>query len=230
MTKEEIIIKQSALTKLDDLIERYPTLECCRGSIEKAIELMIGSIRAGGKLMTCGNGGSAADAQHIVGELMKGFILPRSIEQFAEEFSARLEKEFPSDAGYLKKNLQMALPTVSLVNETVLMTAFSNDKAADLIFAQQVLGLGRAGDVLIAISTSGNSKNIIYALEVARALDVKTIALTGRTGGKMQSMVDVAINAPSDITHVIQEYHLPIYHALCLALEEEFFSTVKTLQ
>lgn len=206
------------------LIERYPALESCRQSLEEALALMIGSIRAGGKLMTCGNGGSAADAQHFVGELMKGFILPRSIEQFNPQFSARLEKEFPSDAAYFKKNLQSAIPAISLVGETALTTAFANDKAADLIFAQQVLGLGRAGDVLLAISTSGNSKNIIYVIEVARSMDIKTIALTGRTGGKMQSMVDVAINAPADITHVIQEYHLPLYHALCLALEEEFFS------
>ena len=224
MSREEIIIKESALKKLDGLIERYPTLECCRGSIEKAVGLMIGSIKAGGKIMTCGNGGSAADAQHIVGELMKGFILPRPIDQFNQKFSARIEREYPQHAEYLKSNLQSAIPAISLVGETALTTAFSNDKAADLIFAQQVLGLGRAGDVLIAISTSGNSKNIIYAIEVARSMDVKTIGLTGRTGGKMASIVDVLINAPSDITHMIQELHLPIYHALCLALEEEFFN------
>ncbi|MBQ9478082.1 MAG: SIS domain-containing protein [Selenomonadaceae bacterium] len=211
--------------KIDELIERYPTLECCRRSIEYALELMIGSIRTGGKLITCGNGGSAADAQHIVGELMKGFILPRPIERFAPLISARIDQKFPSHAEYLKSNLQGAIPAISLVGETALMTAYSNDKAPDLIFAQQLLGLGRAGDVLMAISTSGNSTNVIYALEVAAAMDIKTIGLTGRTGGKMASMVDVSINAPADHAHTIQEFHLPIYHALCLALEAEFFTT-----
>ncbi len=214
------------VNRVTELIERYPALECCRRSIDDALEMMIGSIRAGGKLMTCGNGGSAADAQHIVGELMKGFLLPRSIEEFNKKFSARLESECPQHAAYLKKNLQSAIPAVSLVGETALMTAFANDKAADLVFAQQVLGLGRAGDVLIAISTSGNSANVIYAIETARALDIKTIGLTGRTGGKMASMTDVSINAPADHAHTIQEFHLPIYHALCLALEAEFFSAV----
>mgnify|MGYP002626392504 CR=1 FL=1 len=211
-------------TKIDELIARYPTLECCRQSIEDALEMMIGSIGSGGKIMTCGNGGSASDAQHIVGELMKGFILPRSIEQFNKKFSARIDREAPAHAEYLKKNLQSAIPAISLVGETALMTAYSNDKAADLIFAQQVLGLGRSGDVLLAISTSGNSANVIYAIETARALDIKTIGLTGRTGGKMASMVDVLIAAPANGAYKVQEYHLPIYHALCLALEAEFFA------
>ena len=134
-------------------------LDGCRQSIDNALEAIIQSLRAGGKLMTCGNGGSAADAQHIVGELMKGFILPREIKHFNQKFAARLENEFPNHAEYFKQNLQSAIPAISLVGETALMTAFSNDKAADLIFAQQVLGLGRAGDVLLAISTSGNSIN-----------------------------------------------------------------------
>ena len=210
--------------KIDELLERYPALECCRRSIEDALEIMIGAIGSGGKIMTCGNGGSASDAQHIVGELMKGFILPREIERFNQKFSARIDREYPEHAAYLKKNLQSAIPAISLVGETALMTAFSNDKAADLIFAQQVLGLGRAGDVLLAISTSGNSANVIYALETARALDIKTIGLTGRTGGKMASMVDVLIAAPADGAYKVQEFHLPIYHALCLALEAEIFS------
>ena len=199
-------------------------LECCRRSMEDALELMIGSIQSGGKILTCGNGGSAADAQHIVGELMKGFVLPREIEQFAPSISARIDQKFPSHAAYLKRNLQAAIPAVSLTGETALMTAYSNDKAPDLIFAQQLLGLGRAGDVLMAISTSGNSSNVIYAIEVATAMEIKTIGLTGRTGGLMSSMVDVSINAPADHAYTIQEFHLPIYHALCLALEAEFFS------
>ena len=157
---------------------------------------------------------------------MKGFVLPRPIEQFAPSISARIDQKFPLHAEYLKRNLQGTIPALSLVGETALMTAYSNDKAPDLIFAQQLLGLGRAGDVLIAISTSGNSSNVIYALEVAAAMEIKTIGLTGRTGGKIASIVDVSINAPADHAHTIQEFHLPIYHALCLALEAEFFSTI----
>lgn len=170
--------------------------------------------------MTCGNGGSAADALHIVGELMKGFVLPREVDA---DFIRRAEEIFPADVGYFKANLQGALPAISLVGETALNTAFANDKAADLIFAQQVYGLGRRGDVLLAISTSGNSENIVYAVEVAKILGVTTIALTGRRGGKLKHISDVAICAPADSAHTIQELHLPIYHAICLAAENEFF-------
>ena len=168
-------MKDSTAKKIDELLERYPALEPCRESLYAAVDKICESFRGGGKLMTCGNGGSAADAQHIVGE-------------------------------------------------TALITAFSNDKAPDLIFAQQVFGLGKRGDVLLAISTSGNSDNVVYAVEVAKILGVTTISLTGRRGGKLKHISNVTICAPSDETFKIQEYHLPIYHALCIAAENEFFS------
>ena len=154
---------------------------------------------------------------------MKGFNLPRKIENFNKNFCERAEKFFPDDINYFKKNLQCALPTISLVNETALTTAVANDNAADLIFAQQILGLGKRGDILFAISTSGNSANILYAAKVAKILELEIISLTGRSGGKLKNISDVTICAPADLTFMIQELHLPIYHALCMAAEIEFF-------
>ncbi|MBO4400365.1 MAG: SIS domain-containing protein [Selenomonadaceae bacterium] len=213
-------MKNSTAKKIDELLERYPALEVCRESLNAATEKICASFKSGGKLMTCGNGGSAADAQHIVGELMKGFVLPREIDS---DFIRRAEKFFPDDVNYFRENLQGALPAISLVGETALNTAFANDKAPDLAFAQQVFGLGKRGDVLLAISTSGNSDNVVYAVEVAKILGVTTISLTGRRGGKLKHISDVTICAPSDETFKIQELHLPIYHALCIAAENEFF-------
>lgn len=174
--------------------------------------------------MTCGNGGSAADAMHIVGELMKGFLLPRKIDEFNPEFVARAQELFPADVEYFKANLQSALPAVSLVGETSLMTAFANDKTPNLIFAQQIFGLGRRGDVLLAISTSGNSDNVLFAVEVAKIMGIKVVAMTGRRGGRLRHLSDVSICVPADSSHTIQEFHLPIYHMICLAAECEFFS------
>ena len=176
-------------------------------------------------MITCGNGGSAADAMHVVGEMMKGFLLPRKISDFNQNFVERAEKLFPGDVNYFKANLQCALPAISLVGETALNTAFSNDNAPDLSFAQQVFGIGKCGDVLLAISTSGMSENVIYAAKVAKLLGVTTIALTGRDGGKLKNFSDCAICAPADSAHTIQEFHLPIYHALCIAAENEFFGS-----
>ena len=201
--------------EIDKLVNRYPALEICRDSIIQAVEIIRDSFKSGGKLITCGNGGSASDAQHIVGELMKSFAIRRRVDPKILE---RIEDPF------VKENLEGTLPAISLINETALITAFANDRTADLIFAQQILGIGNSNDVLLAISTSGNSKNVIHAVEVARAKNLKTIALTGRSGGKLRDRVDVAIRVPSDITYQIQEFHLPIYHAICLELEREFFS------
>jgi D-sedoheptulose 7-phosphate isomerase len=169
--------------------------------------------------MTCGNGGSAADALHIVGELMKAFVLPRALDGG----DAESIREVSPNADYLIQNLQGALPAISLVSETALGTAYANDVAPDLDFAQQVFGYGRPGDILFAISTSGNSKNVLYASEVARAKKVKVIALTGAGGGKLQDIADILIAVPETVTFKIQELHLPIYHAYCLAIENEFF-------
>lgn len=188
-----------------------------------ATEMICEGFRGGGKLITCGNGGSAADAMHIVGELMKSFMLPRKIENFNPEFVKRAQELFPTDVEYFKSNLQGALPAVSLVGETSLLTAFANDVAANLIFAQQIFGLGRRGDVLLAISTSGNSENVLFAVEVAKIMGIKVVAMTGRRGGRLRHLSDVAICVPADSSYTIQEFHLPIYHMICIAAETEFF-------
>lgn len=207
-------MKKRSLEFLDELIRRYPALDVCRDDVEKAVRLIGACFSSGGKLLTCGNGGSASDAQHIVGELMKGFVLPRKL---SGEICARL------DDPYLAEHLQGALPAVSLIGEGALTTAFANDCAPELAFAQQVLGLGRSGDVLLGISTSGRSKNVLYAAKVARAQGMKVVMLTGRDGGPCAALADAAVCVPETETFKVQEYHLPVYHAMCLMLEEEFF-------
>lgn len=214
------MIKESTRAAVDALIARYSALEACRADLIKAVEVICASYRQGHKLLVCGNGGSAADAEHIVGELMKGFLLKRKID---DVMYAKMKKVCPAEADYLRDNLQGALPAISLVDEIGLNTAFANDQAPDLSFAQQVLGIGNAGDVLLGISTSGNSTNVIYAVQMAKVRDVKSIVLTGRSGGKLKPLADVAICVPDDETYRIQEYHLPVYHMLCIAAEHEFF-------
>lgn len=193
-----------------DLFERYPQLNTCAGEIEKALALMIDTYKKGGKILVCGNGGSASDADHIVGELMKGFLKKREVT----------DERIPQE---LREKLQGALPAISLCAHTALITATANDNDADMIFAQQVYGCAKENDLLIAISTSGNSKNVVNAVKVAKALGVKVITLTGEKGGELKSLSDVTICAPSTETYKIQEYHLPIYHYLCARVEEEFF-------
>ena len=216
-------IKRSTLQKIEELIKRYPALAVCRDDLTGAVEAICESFRMGNKLITCGNGGSAADSQHIVGELMKGFLLQRKIQNHDKDFFNELKKNYPEDAEYFEKYLQCTLPAISLLGETSLITAFTNDNSADLIFAQQVYGIGKAGDVLLAITTSGNSVNVLHAVKIAKVRGIKTIALTGRSGGKIKSFADISICAPADLAHTIQEFHLPIYHMLCMALENEFF-------
>ena len=213
-------MKTSSKEHLMELVRRYPALAVCEADLEQAAEMMIACYRQGGKVLVCGNGGSAADSLHIVGELMKGFILPRKLKP---ELQEKLRSTCPEMAESCIANLQGALPAISLVNEVGLTTAYANDQAPDLGFAQQVLGQGKEGDVLFAISTSGNSANVLYAAGVAKALGIKVIGLAGQTGGKMVQWCDVSIKVPSRVTFKIQEYHLPVYHALCLCLEEEFF-------
>ena len=193
-----------------DLFERYPQLNICKNDIENALSLMIDTYKKGGKILVCGNGGSSADADHIVGELMKGFLKSRKVT----------DERIPQD---LREKLQGALPAISLSAHTSLMTATINDNDADMVFAQQVYGYAKENDLLIAISTSGNSKNVVNAVKVAKSLGVKTIALTGETGGELKQLADVTICAPSTETYKIQEYHLPIYHYLCASVENEFF-------
>lgn len=213
-------MNEIATKTFDILFERYPSLISCQKEIYAATDAIINAYKHNGKLITAGNGGSAADAEHIVGELMKGFILPRKL---SENISEKIKK-VSQNSEYLIKNLQMPLRAVSLVNQIALGTAFANDQAPDLVFAQQILGLGDDSDVFLAISTSGNSKNILYAVEVAKSMNITTVCLTGKSGGKLKDMADIAINVPETETYKIQELHLPVYHALCIAVEAEFFS------
>ncbi len=201
-----------------ELYKIYPALCDCRADIQKAFDCLQETYEHGGKVLVCGNGGSAADSEHIVGELMKGFNLKRELSAEQREAFARYE-----DADYLTGNLQNALPAISLVSQTSLMTAFLNDVAADMLFAQQVFGYAKKGDTLIALSTSGNSKNIVNAARTARTLGCKVISVTGETGGKLKADSDVCITLPAKAPYAVQELTLPVYHALCAALEEHFF-------
>jgi D-sedoheptulose 7-phosphate isomerase len=205
---------------LKDLILRYPDLEACSEAITKAFELLVDSYRNKGKLLVCGNGGSASDSEHIVGELMKGFMCKRPVQP---EYRNRLIEMYPEDGEYIASHLQGALPAISLVSHTSLTSAFINDQSADLVYAQQVYGYGRKGDSIIGISTSGNSKNVVFAIKVAKSLGLRTIGFTGKTGGKLGELCDVTIKIPYDSTPVVQERHLPVYHTLCIMLEQEFF-------
>ena len=193
-----------------NLYERYPQLNICENDIENALLLMVDTYQKGGKILVCGNGGSAADADHIVGELMKGFLKARKVT----------DERIPQE---LREKLQGAIPAISLSAHASLMTATINDNDADMVFAQQVYGYAKTDDLLIAISTSGNSKNVVNAVKVAKALDINVVALTGETGGMLKNLADVTICAPTTDTYKIQEYHLPIYHYLCAKVEEEIF-------
>ncbi len=207
-------------SKLDQLIKKYPELGVCAPDIAHAFEILVKTYRGGGQVLICGNGGSAADSEHIVGELMKGYLSRRPIPA---SIRSRLIGAFPENGAYLADHLQGALPTLSLVSQTSLLTAYANDVAPDMAFAQQVYGYGRGRDAVIGISTSGNSPNVLNALRVGRALGLATIGLTGKYGGALPEIGDVTICVPWDLTADIQERHLAIYHALCAMLEEEFF-------
>ncbi|MBQ4013694.1 MAG: SIS domain-containing protein [Treponema sp.] len=205
---------------IKELIERYPALSVCEKDIRAAADAIINSYKAGGKLIVAGNGGSAADSDHITGELLKSFVKKRKPDQkFLDALSA-----IDSDTGsYLSDKLQGSLPAIALTNNSALMTASLNDVDGNVLFAQQVMGFGKKGDVFLGISTSGNSKDVIYALAVAKALGVKTVALTGKTGGKCKALADISIVVPENETFKIQELHLPVYHALCLTIEDYFW-------
>ena len=202
------------MEEVKELFERYPQLKGCEGEIEKAFGLLLACYEGGGKVLTCGNGGSAADAEHIVGELLKKFRKHRDIDS---EVAAKIPSE-------LVAKLEGALPAVSLVSMSGILTAFANDVAWETAFAQQVYGLGNSGDVLIALSTSGNSANCVNAALVAKAKGLKVVAMTGAGGGELAARADAAITVPETETYKIQELHLPVYHALCAALESNLFS------
>lgn len=206
---------------IDLLVERYPSLESAKNDIVAAYLLLEESYENGGKLLVAGNGGSAADAEHIVGELMKGFKLPRKPEA---DFAEKLVEENQELGSVLAENLQGALPAIALDGHPALSTAYMNDCEPLLCFAQQVNGYGKSGDVFLGISTSGNSKNVLYAATTAHAKGMKVIGMTGAKDSKLKDMSDVCIKAPQTETYMIQELHLPIYHCLCLMLEDNFFA------
>lgn len=199
------------------MTDRYPALEGVSGEVNEAFEILKTSYENGGKLLVCGNGGSASDSEHIVGELMKGFYRQRPLPE-AEKKAI----------GGISAFLQGALPAIALTGHPALTTAFSNDVKADMAFAQQVYGYGKAGDVLVALSTSGNSVNVLHAVTVAKARGLAVIGLTGRDGGRLRKYCDVCIAVPAGVTAEIQEYHLPVYHTLCAMLEEHFFPEDET--
>lgn len=205
---------------LDELLNRYTNLRFLEESVLKAVEAMIKTFRNGGKVLVCGNGGSSSDADHMVGELMKSFEGHRPLEQELQNELVRLS---PETGMLLAKKLQQGLPAISLTVHSALITAIANDIGGELIFAQQVTGLGNEGDVLIGLSTSGNSQNVINAMIVAKAKGITTIGMTGETGGKMREWCDILINVPEKRTAYVQELHLPVYHAICMMVELEIF-------
>lgn len=205
---------------VDQLINRYPKLKVCREDIIKAYEILEKAYSSGRKLLVSGNGGSASDSEHIVGELMKEFKLKRRV--FGEQ-AAALKEIDPELGQTLADNLQGALPAISLTGHSSMTTAFMNDSMPELVFAQQVNGYGKAGDVYLGISTSGNSKNVLYAAVNAKAKGLHVIGLTGSHENKLMKYTDVCIRVPEIETYKIQELHLPVYHCLCLMLEDKFF-------
>lgn len=209
---------------IDLLIRRYPILEACMEDMIAAYKIMENSYVHGGKLLIAGNGGSAADSEHIAGELMKRFKIPRPV---SSEFAEKLKAVDHIRGTELAKNLECSLMAIPLVAHEALTTAYINDVDGLGVFAQQLFGYGREGDVFLGISTSGNSKNILNATVVARAGGIKVIGLTGNNGGELAQAADVAVKVPEKETYLIQELHLPIYHCWCLMLEERFFGDGK---
>ena len=204
-----------------NLLERYPTLSEIEGSIRGAADMLIGAFAHGCKLLICGNGGSAADSAHIAGELCKGFLLRREL---TSEERNMMRSACPQLDDGLLDSLQQGLPAIALTDAAPVVTATANDCSPSNIFAQQVMALGNIGDILLARSTSGNAENVYNAALVARARGLFVIGLTGAKGGKLAEIADITVKAPEIETYKVQELHLPIYHALCAAVEEHFFS------
>lgn len=204
----------------DTLFQRYGTLHACRDDILSAYEMMYTAFSRGGKLLVCGNGGSASDSEHIVGELLKSFAIPRPVPS---EDRKRLAEAFPEEGTYLADHLQRGLPAIALNSNSVIFTAYCNDVDADMAFAQQVYGYGRPGDVLLGISTSGNAANVNQAVRVASAFGLGTVGLCKAGGGVLTTLCDCCIRVPETETYAVQELHLPVYHALCAALEYAYF-------
>lgn len=214
-------MEQKLNKHIDLLIERYPQLTSCKESIVQAYEILEESYKNSGKLLIAGNGGSAADSEHIVGELMKGFKKARKLDEL---YCNALKNANDELGRILSENLQGALPAIALDGHQALTTAYMNDCEPLLCFAQQVNGFGCKGDVFMGISTSGNSKNVLFAVTVAKAKGMKVIGLTGGKDSRLSAMADVCIQVPETETFMIQELHLPVYHCLCLMLEDRFFN------
>lgn len=207
-------MKNEAVMILNKAITDHPALAVCREDMEIAYKILVDCFENGGSVLVCGNGGSAADSEHIVGEFMKGFLKKRPLTAF--------DRVTISDDN-IADNLQGTLSAISLVSQTSISTAFMNDVDPDMVFAQQVYGYRNENNVLIGITTSGNSGNILNAVKVAKAFKMKTIGMTGETGGKLKDLCTVTLKAPHKETYRVQEYHLPMYHALCAMVEAEFF-------
>ena len=192
------------------LYDRYPALEACKEDIGKALQLMIETYKKGGKILICGNGGSASDSEHIVGELLKGFILKRPVTD--ERIPERI-----------RKGLQGSLPAISLPSQSAILSAFINDVDPEMMYAQLVYGYAKEEDLVIGLSTSGNSKNVVNAIEVAKCMGVRTVSMTGEKESRLSELSDVTIKVPAIETYQVQEYHLPVYHYLCAEVEKVFF-------
>lgn len=205
---------------LNELLERYPALKCIENDISSAADMLIEGFRGGNKLLLCGNGGSCADCEHIVGELMKGFLSLRPLTDIQKK---QMKENCPDINDVYLSKLQRAVPAISLPSFTALNTAFCNDVDPELVFAQSLMGLGNQNDMLICISTSGNSANVVAAAKTAKALGLKTIGLTGKSGGKLKEICDVCLCVPETETFKVQELHLPVYHYLCAKVEKEIF-------
>lgn len=213
-------MESAVLKELNQLIKHYPELKVLRNDIVKAFQEMTDCFQQGGTVYLCGNGGSAADCEHVVGELMKGFKRQRKLTReeqsaFSQLFSERGEE--------IARNLQKSLPAISLASQTSITTAFINDVHSDYLFAQLIYGYGKKGDILVGFSTSGNSRNVCNAFMAAKVKNLTTIAFTGKHGGELALLSDFCIKAPSAETYRVQEYHLPIYHTICSMLEANFF-------
>lgn len=217
-----MILEKNLQKHVNLLVERYPALKIIEKDIIEAYFIMEQCYLNGGKLLIAGNGGSAADAEHIAGELMKRFKTPRPI---SDDFAEKLRTIDPIRGENLAKNLERSLMAIPLVAHEALTTAYINDVDGLGVFAQQLFGFGKSGDVFLGISTSGNSKNVMSATVVARALGIKVVGLTGAKGGELAKVADVCVRAPENETYMIQEYHLPIYHCWCLMLEDYFFGS-----
>lgn len=214
-------MKQSTADIIEAIIEDKPELKQNKDEIENAVLEILRCYKEGGKLLICGNGGSAADSEHIVGELMKGFLLRRPVSEDIHREIAQQARDAEVKEEFLK--LQKGLPAISLVTQTALQTAIINDIGADMVFAQQVMGYGREGDILLGISTSGESSNVVNAACVAKALKMKVIAMTGQHRGKLARASNILIDVPAVETWKVQEYHLSVYHGICAAIENEIF-------